>query len=106
MKRDWKYLCCFLGQNQQGDVFCLSVNGREVTLPAKVDTGNLSSLNPLDVQYFNKMKVVVLGEEGGLYTKDDKLRHSFRTDAVTMYDRLLCSSSLQLFPVLESGGSR
>ena len=48
-KRDGKYLYCFLGEKQQGDVLRLSINAREVSLPAKIDTGNLSSFQPLNV---------------------------------------------------------
>ena len=38
-KRDGKFLCQFSGENQKGDVLRLSVNGGEVSLPAKIDTG-------------------------------------------------------------------
>ena len=41
-RREIKSICAaFSGQNQQGDALRLSVNGREVTLPAKIDAGNL-----------------------------------------------------------------
>ena len=47
-RREVKSICvAFSGQNQQGDVLRLSVNGREVTLPAKIDAGKLSSFQPL-----------------------------------------------------------
>ena len=40
-RREIKSICAaFSGQNQQGDALRLSVNGREVTLPAKIDAGN------------------------------------------------------------------
>ena len=44
-KRDTERICIALsGENQQGDVLQLSVNGREVTLPAKIDAGNCKTL--------------------------------------------------------------
>ena len=47
LRREVECICiAFLtGENQKGDVLCLSVNGTAVTLPAKIDTGN----QPLNV---------------------------------------------------------
>ena len=43
-RRQIKSICvAFSGQNQQGVVLRLSVDGREVTLPAKIDAGKLFS---------------------------------------------------------------
>ena len=54
------HLFCFFSQNQQGDVLRLSVNGREVTMAAKLVTGDLSSFLSFNVfQYFTKIRVCV-----------------------------------------------
>ena len=50
LRREAGSVCVtFSGENQQADVLRLSVNGREATLPAKIDAGNLSNCQPLNV---------------------------------------------------------
>ena len=55
LRREIKTICVALsGQKPQGDVLRLSVNGSEVTLPAKIDTGIKLNVS----YYFANMRVM------------------------------------------------